>query len=505
MQDAVRLGKNRELFLDDYCIEWLDGLERKIRPVSKHPLNPLIHPETDSDPAGFVFGSVIFDEDERVYKAWLMGYGERKNRRATKGSFKAGYYFTSRDGIRWERPDLGLYEGRAGNTVALCGGTGDKKCWPHCYEIFGVTRDPYEKDESRRYKMGGLFLEKDYSGPFEDRFHPGQRRGFFAAFSPDGIHWSAEEEPVTYAIVDGLTGWFREKDRFVLYGRTKAWAPDMISRYGSDRFFQRQNWGRAVNRVESGDFVSWEPEKGELVLTSDSLDGPGAEIYGMSVFPYQGQYIGLVQMFHNYRSRVWLEIQLAVSRDTVHFQRLSDRSAFIPVGGVGTWDRFNHAPCISPPLVEGENLRFYYSGRNHVHSGAYEGADDVADTGLSYIAGLGLGSIKRDRFAGLEGSFATGVLRTKPLSLAKDVGGSNGSRSGLGLHVNAEVPFGVLEAGFLEVNGDPIPGMTARVQEQDSTDIPLPIPDIEKLTDRPVRLEIRVSNGRLYSFWVKQF
>ena len=503
MQNAIGLGKHRELFLDDYCIEWLDGLEREICPVSKHPLNPLVYSERDNDPAGFIFGSVIFDEEDRIYKAWLMGHGTRENGRAGKGPFKAEYYFTSPDGIQWERPDLGLFEGLPGNTIALCSGTGKKQRWPYCYEIFGVTKDNYEKDEFRRYKMGGLFLEKDYSGPHEDRFHPGQRRGLFIAFSPDGVHWNAEEEPVTYAIVDGLTGWFREKDKFVLYGRTKAHAPNMIARYGSDRFFKQQNWGRAVNRVESSDFVNWTPENGELVLTSDALDGPGAEIYGMSVFPYEGIYIGLVQMFHNYLSRVWLEIQIAVSRDTVHFQRLSDRSPFIPVGGVGAWDRFNHAPCITPPVRCDEELRFYYSGRNYVHSGGYEGADNGADAGLSCIAGLGLGSIKRDRFAALEGSFATGTMRSKPLSLAGEVGDSRGRQRQPNLHVNAEIPFGVLEAVFLEVNGDPIPGMTARVQERDSIDISIPMPGIEKLTDRPVRLELKVSNGRLYSFWVE--
>ena len=192
--------------------------------------------------------------------------------------------------------------------------------------------------------------------------------------------------------------------------------------------------------------------------------------------------------FHNYKERVWLEIQLAVSRDSIHFRRLSDRSPFIPVGGVGEWDRFNNAPCIGPPVVVGDELRFYYSGRNKVHGGAYEGNDDGINDEPSFIAATSYGSIKRDRFAGLEASFDQGVLLTKTIQ-----------PSGRTLHINADIRFGRLQVKVLNADGKPIGGMDCRIREQDSLDFVLPL-ELMK-TKQPIRLEFRLSNGKLYSFW----
>jgi hypothetical protein len=74
----------------------------------------------------------------------------------------------------------------------------------------------------------------------------------------------------------------------------------------------------------------------------------------MKVFPHEGVYIGLVQVFHATPEET-LEVQLAVSRDSLHFTRVGDRSLFLPVGPVGSWDRFNLSLANNEPLVAGMN------------------------------------------------------------------------------------------------------------------------------------------------------
>jgi hypothetical protein len=495
MNEPIHIGNQKQLFLDSFLIEWCDKVRRRVCPVTKRPENPVIRPVADWEPSGYiVYGSVLYDEEEEIYKAWCFGLGDARTSRQSREVISGGvYYFTSKDGIHWARPELDVVtlEGRPTNVVVLASHSQHEKRWPGFYELFGVSKNQSDPDPSRRYKMGYLYLIRDYHGPGEAQFHSGQRRGLGVAFSPDGIHWTPMDDAVTQATCDGATHWFYDEKRgcYILYGRTKHIAPEVRARYGEDRLFQRSHWGRAVNRAESEDFVHWMPDEGELVLAVDVLDGPGDEIYSMSVFPYEGIYIGLVQMFHNYYDSVYLDVQLAVSRDSVHFERLSDRSPFIPVGGVGTWDRFNNSLANNPPIRVGDELRFYYGGRNYLHSGLYKGPDGGPATG-GFRAGVGLGTIKLDRFAAMEATFDPGTLRTKPIVF-----------EGKRLHLNANVKFGSIEVTLLNVAGNLIEGMHALIYGQDSVDIQVPM-EIGKLSGEPKRLEFTIRNAQLYSFWV---
>jgi len=496
VSEPVRIGTQRQLFLDAHLIEWRDKMARRVCPVRKHPANPVIRPEEDWEPAGYVtYGSVLYDEQEGIYKAWCQGQGKPWAHRHEECEVQGGmFYFVSEDGVGWERPPLDVVpiDGRATNIVALGHAATHAKRWPYCYELFGVSKDSADPDPSRRYKMGYLYLERDYHGPLEHPHHRGQLRALGVALSPDGIHWRDLCEPVTLATSDGATHWLRDPatGRWVLYGRAKHIAPEVRALHGDDRFFQVQHAGRAVRRAQSEDFLHWTPEQGELVLAVDALDGHGDEIYGMNVFPYEGIYIGLVQMFHNYPDRLYLDVQLAVSRDGVHFQRLSDRSPFIPVGGVGAWDRFNNSLANNPPLRVGDELRFYYAGRNYLHSGFLKSPDNGGDCDIRFRAAVGLGTIKLDRFAAMQASFEAGTLRTKPLIF-----------EGRRLHLNAAVEFGTLEVRVLDADGEPLEGMQAIVTGQDAVDIPVALAGLEALRGRPVRLEFVLRNGRLYSFW----
>lgn len=489
MTQPIEIRTSRQLFLDGHVIEWCDKLRRRVCPVVKHPHNPVIRPEEDWEPRGYItYGSILYDQEESIYKAWAWGSGPPNVPGMTAEGGRAVYYFVSDDGVQWERPCLDVVPDT--NIVAA---PDEEPAWPGYYELFGVSKDLNENDPARRYKMGFLYYLRDYRGFEEAPFHPGQLRALGVAFSSDGTHWSPLEKHVSLATMDGTTFWFYDegRSRYVLYGRTKHIAPEVRARHGEDLFFQRNHWGRAVKRSESEDFVTWTPNEGELILAVDALDDPGDEIYGMSVFPYEGLYIGLVQIFHNYEDAVWLDVQLAVSRDSVHFQRLSDRTPFIPVGEVGAWDRFNNSPANSVPLRVDDELRFYYGGRSYAHGGAYKGPDRGLPDPSPFRAGVGLGSVKLDRFAAMEATFEGGRLRTKPLLFE---GGQ--------LHVNATVPFGRLEVQALDLTGEPLPDAHGIVEMTEGTGIAFPLSNLHRYAGQPVLLEFAIWNGQLYSFWV---
>jgi hypothetical protein len=168
-------------------------------------------------------------------------------------------------------------------------------------------------------------------------------------------------------------------------------------------------------------------------MTADLQDKPGTEIYSMKVFPYEGIYIGLVQVFHSTPADATLDVQLAISRDTIHFTRVADRGTFLALGPLGSWNRFNLSLANNEPIVAGDELRFYYSGRLYRHD-PYAGPDKGVDK-----SSIGFATIKRDRFVALEASFDGGEILTRPLQL-----------KGKTFHLNAKSDFGELLVELLD-------------------------------------------------------
>jgi len=405
MASPIAVDERKQLFLDDYLIDSMDNVVRKLHPAEKHASNPLISPNEEWEGNKVLtHGSVIRDGDK--YRAWYL-------------SAKGVSYAESNDGINWTKPGLDLFEvdGQKTNLVIEKRAEDDvPNKMPNFYNILGVMKDEREKDPSRRYKMGFVSIQRDYKGPHEDLFHSGQRRGLGVACSPDGYNWTLVDNWSTESICDGPGHWMLDPSsgKYVFYGRTKFVAPQVAEMWAQDEWCKKNCWGRSVIRIESPDFINWDTTgrgEGELVLTPDEHDPLGTEFYSMMVFPYEGIYIGLIQIFHNQPDECYLDVQLAVSRDSHNFTRVGDRSTFIPVGEVGSWDRFNNSIANNPPIEIDDRLYFYYSGRTYRH-GPYEGPDHGVSAGR-----IGVASIQRDRFVSLGSSFDSGLIVTKPLQL----------------------------------------------------------------------------------------
>src|SRR5690606_1780260 len=103
-----------------------------------------------------LYGNVLYDVDEKLYKCWYspfiidhsakgMSLKERQAPYQSPDDREMGIcYATSKDGIRWDKPNLGLveYEGSKANNIVWRGPHGG-----------GVFRDDQEENPNRRYKV----------------------------------------------------------------------------------------------------------------------------------------------------------------------------------------------------------------------------------------------------------------------------------------------------------------------------------------------------------------
>jgi hypothetical protein len=472
----LSIGPQHELFLDDHLIASMTRVRRTVEQAQKFPGNPVLWPrEKWEPPMATVYGSVI--QDGNKFKMW----------------YKSGMsvaYAESDDGIAWSKPrlDLTMIDGERSNILfAKKSKTEGPESFPYFYELFGVHRDDRDPDPARRYKMGFLCIDWKYKGTDGDPWHKGQRRGLGVAASADGLHWKLINSWATESIVDGATHWMWDtaRERWILYGRTRKALPEVAESWKTNDWFKNWFSGRAVARVESRDFVSWDftsPDTAPVALTADLQDKPGTEIYSMKVFPYEGLYIGLVQVFHATPDDSTLDVQLAVSRDSVHFTRVGDRGTFIPLGAVGSWDRFNLSLANNDPIGVGDELRFYYGGRMYRH-GPYAGPDKGPEK-----SGIGFATIQRDRFVALEASFDGGEIVTKPVRL-----------KGSGLRLNAKADFGEIIVEVLNPAGKII--ASSKAVQRDGLNLPVEWSDEFKTSSNAVTLRLKLKNARLYALW----
>ena len=220
-------------------------------------------------------------------------------------------------------------------------------------------------------------------------------------------------------------------------------------------------------------------------MGADLEDPPSTMIYSMNVFPYEGLYLGLVQRYISRLDTSTIDIQLAISRDGIHFER-PFREPLFPLGEVGSWDRFILHNMSGPPVVEGEELRFYYGGRTSRHGP--NNMDDAKPGGA-----IGLATLLKDRFVAVEASFDGGTLTTKPLKF-----------EGSDFRLNCNAAFGRVEVRLLDSSGVVISGYEATIEGVDSIDQRVNFENpLNAVRANPVQVEFTLFNAQLYSFAIK--
>lgn len=462
--------RDRYLVLDSRIIESTENVQLTIGAVQKDENNPLFGEDKPWEPRfDNPYLSIIFDEEEEIYKMWYSifiksgprgdfpGEGIPTDERAwvdwREGAREYGVcYATSKDGIHWDKPELGVVEfnGSKKNNIVIVA--------PH-----GVTvmKDLQETDPQKRYKA--LKPEAPGAG---DRGHDSA-----AWFSPDGIHWGEAINlgPIAHGDTNNCVWWDADLGKYVAI--TRHWGGERTTgRYG--RMGHRQ-----VSRIESDDFLNWSEPK--VVFAGIDLR---MQIHDMPVVKHAGVYLGMVGLFDIEASRQWGE--LAWSPDSINWHRIQPGTPLIPNGPVmGDYDW----GCVFPakPLIREEGILIYYGANDGRFMGWRNG----------YVA---LAHLRADGFAGYEqiagGSNRTGLLTTRTVSVVGDT-----------LCINADVaPSGYVRVIALDKNNQIL--AEGELITKTVTDGPIKWKDgfsFGQLNDREIKFKFELRESKLYSFSFK--
>ena len=138
---AFEITSNPQLFVDDFLIERKEDVFRTLHNPERVATNPVIVPDRPWE--GYLTmqpGTVIFDEEDGVFKMWYNTLPTREHPSIEQYLC----YATSRDGLKWEKPNLNLieFQGSKANNIVLKWSN-----WTH-----SLVRDAGDRSE-RRYKL----------------------------------------------------------------------------------------------------------------------------------------------------------------------------------------------------------------------------------------------------------------------------------------------------------------------------------------------------------------
>jgi hypothetical protein len=461
------LSDSPQIFVSLDQVDLLENVQQVFHSAQKHPGNPVIRRVKPWENDRGTWGSVSYDAEEKIFKAWYGGSSEREHEvyQGTKVPCSVLCYAVSPDGVLWERPNLGLYEVRGTRENNVVVGDDHHQGMDHWES---VLKDPLEKNPARRYKGLG-WSSFDWEGPLS---------GIYTMTSPDGMHWTHSPEPIVHFHPRPGT------NDLGPIGDAQALMIDTLRRRYVALLRAIPNRKMSV----STDFVHWSDPR---VCLKARAGEEGNTIYNHVGFVYGDHYLGFLTYFARDPHNTLLTVRLLSSREGENWEELETGRPLIDVGEVGEWDRFTIMLTGAPPIRAGDKLYIYYRGMASRHK-PYEGKDTGQMNG-----GIGLAMLRADGFASLNATFEGGKVTTA-LFITQ----------GKELHVNAKADAGQLRAEVLDEQNFPLPGFTADACEPmraDSCDLAMRWKEntsLEKLRGRPIRFRFYLENARFYSYRV---
>ncbi len=309
----------KQLFVDDYAVDELRGVRRTMHQVRKWLGNPVLRPEHPWEQNRIATRDApLWNPVER---RWEYYYFAHANKSDNEGRRSYTCLAVSKDGLKWEKPIVGLYEyqGSKKNNIAKPGSQtrGD-------ISLFHTISDLNDPDPNRCYK--GFIGE----------------RNPLPASSPDGLKWSVLSDKripsgeASYLVYDDLGKQYvatlrhkHENRRAVTLSTSKDfihWTSPVLICYANERDQQR---GRHWLQRHLDDTTKQKP----FYNVPAEYD---TQVYAMGVFPYEGLYVGLPTMFYHTGHNDGLsDVTLSVSRDLRSWKRVGDGKPFIPLSSTG--------------------------------------------------------------------------------------------------------------------------------------------------------------------------
>ena len=467
-QKLITVNVGRQLFVDSFLIE-----STNLTPVSHTAQysvhNPVLEPTEEweynkNGPYAAPFSDgVWYDEKEQIFKMWyLTGAGKEQSGLRTA-------YGISQDGIHWEKPSLGLF----GNTNIVENSNRDAST---------IWLDKAEKDTAKRYKMFQVQVAKDNLWPM------------VLKYSSDGIHWS-KGFAQSGGMLDRSTVFYNPfLSKWVL--SMKAKAPTGRARDYLEHKDEKQlvSLGHKVlDSVKDANIIFW--------FGADSIDPHNPffsdikpQIYNHDAIAYESIMLGYFVVWQGPENDVTAklhiqkrnEVLIGYSRDGFHWYRPSHQP-FMGVNPVeGAWNWGNVQSVAGAPIIKGDSLYFYVSGRR------------LSKYSWDSYSSVGLATLRRDGFVSMHTS-KEGYLTTRTLSF-------NGSY----LFVNADVK-GELKVELLDAKGQPIKGFAKNNCISIRTNSTKQLiqwknkAELSQLKNKPVKIRFYLNNGDLFSFWISSW
>ena len=457
---AYELKPGPQLFIDDFLIERVEGIQRRVMQPKRTLDEPVItaaHGHLNWQP----WLTVIHDDSRPAESRFRVWYNADVDANPAEGKFRTKLgYLESSDGVRWPGTPQKLEK------------VGDI--------LFGasvIDDGPKFARPDERYKI--LYWRNVVPS---------------VAFSPDGLKWTMHNggrqilDPTGdswHAAYDPL------RQRYFLFGKSN----------------QVHNWtnaeGKALSKrlrlfgtATSDDFKTWKDFK--IQFATDEYDPGITEGYAVTGFQTRGDLLfGFFQVLRDdlstegapYAAKVanpttaagMGHTVLCWTRDGETWHRDREPDAFLtPDPKVGTWD---HAMAwVSSVVPVGDELFVYYTGYRWGHK--YRRSEDRQ---------VGLVRMRRDRYVAREAADQPGVLTTRPLTLNVD-----------GLTLNLDAAHGEARVQVCDVAGKPLPGFTfaeCRPIAEDSLAAAVVWSHkLSELRGQTVRLQFSLRQAKLFAF-----
>ena len=474
--EVLPINRGRQLFVDSFLIS-NTNLTSVYHKANYYDLNPVLKVDRkwELTPEGYEYAApfsdgIWYDDKDGKFKMWYLagaGYVD-----TLKHSLYT-CYAESLDGKTWTKPSLDIVPGT--NVVDTMN-----------RDASTVWLDRNEKDPSKRWKFFNVEYKPDYI-----------QWQYVLKYSADGIHWS---KPVAQsgAVSDRCTAFYNPF--------TNKWVMSMRHHcnvsWRSRAYLEHADPEEAVSlahRLREGvpdkHIVFWfTPDDKEKRHERYPDVDPG--IYNFDAIAYESIMLGFYSQWQgpeNHIARGLMipkrnEIMLGYSRDGFHFARPS-HSPFMPVNETdGAWNYGNMQSVNGVPLIVGDSLYIYSSGRSK--------------NGVWWDAGVstGLATLRRDGFVSMRAGNKEGFLTTEKLSF-----------DGKYFFVNADVKAkgAQLKVELLDADGNPIPGFTKRdcvvMRGADKTKQLITWKgkqDLGELKGRTIRAKFYLTRGDLYAFWI---
>ena len=495
------VGTRKQLLFDRRFVESSAGMQFTVNPpLQRTPINlPTLrglhtrHYHT------------VLDVDGRFWLYYLLRPDEMRERD------HVGYMCClawSDDGIDWELAPVDRFEveGLARNNVVMPGAVGTPFLDPQetCGSRFwfagtlGERTEPPIWDEARDTYFGG------YDADDGRRVHA----GLYLLHSEDGISWRRQRSGVVVpfrcdsqnqVLYDAGAG------TYVAYLRGASPVPGRrrtVTRLTSPALTQLPfnfNEDATLPRSPVGLYDRMPPQCAPEIMTGDERDPPATDIYTPCVNPYvwaDDAIFAFPTIYRHYEGQDShgrddrgqhnnggpLDVQLAVSRDGVTFERFRT-----PYVGLGLMDepQLGGSVYMGVGLVRRGNFIYQYCAEGACTHGQYE--RDVR---------LWQAKQRLDGFVSVDAGPDGGWFVTPPIVFA-------GSRLQLNIDCGAT---GEAWVELRDETGKPLPGFTfEECVSVDRNGVAQEVwwrggPDVGSLSGRPVRMRVTMRSAKLYAF-----